>query len=137
MLALMVFLFGKSSPEKEFSERAYLFANVVLDSLCAASWMMVNIEKATSWPLALVTAVTTFGASFVWWKLLTWNRTRWLSSAKVLQILAFAGAWTITAIVILQFREQIGTVWLRVLAGVAIVALTCFGYFVVKGSVEK
>lgn len=129
-MALIAILFGKNSSKREFSERIYLVANVVLDVFCAACWIAVETRKREhSLPLMLATTVTTFGASFVWWRLLTWRRSCWLSVVKAIKIAAFGCVWTIGAVIALQFRERIEPIWRGLTIGVGVVTLVSFAFY--------
>jgi len=130
MLALIAFLFGKNSPKREFSERLYLIANVVLDVFCAACWIAIETEKREhSLPLILATTLATFGAGFVWWRLLTWRRSCCLPVVKVITIAAFGCVWTIGAVIALQFWEHIEPVWRGITIGGGVVTLVSFAFY--------
>ncbi len=134
MLTLIALLFGKNAPKGGFSERLYLVANVVLDALCAACWTAVKAkEGGLSFPLMAATTMTTFGASFVWWRLLTWRRSSRLLVVKVMKIAAFGSVWTIGAVTALQFWDRLEPVGRGISIGVGVVTLVSFALYLRRG----
>lgn len=135
MLALLHLLCGGRLDKRFPGIRRYLFANIVLDVLCAACWVAVKTNrKNDSLAFMLATTVTTFGANFVSWRLLTWRRSCLLPISKIITIIAFACAWTIGVIMALQFWARIDPVWRGLVIGVGGMANVCFVLYFCRGN---